>query len=475
MTTLGALLDRAQVRADLDEKTRALQVTSVELDSRRCGPGSVFVAMPGTKTTGDQFAADAVSRGAVCVVAGEFVPAPVLVTVDAGSLRRVLASLSSAVVDDPKDELTIAGVTGTNGKTTVTWLLDGILTDAGYSSTIIGTLTNVRTTPAPPELHRTLRAAADSAHAEHRRGAIAMEVSSHALDQGRVEGLHFAVAVFTNLSHEHLDYHGTMERYFESKSLLFRPDVASNAVVCVDSAWGRRLATALEVPVELVDSSEAVVVETSVGRTLLQWRGLRIATRLTGVLNVPNTLLAVAAATALGVDPSRAAAALADLPAVPGRLELVGTGSPAVLVDYAHTPEALERVLTDLRALRPGSRLRCVFGCGGDRDVEKRPVMGEVASRLADDVIVTSDNPRSEDPESVIDAVVAGATGPARVRRDVDRARAITTAIAEADADDVVLIAGKGHETTQELATGTVPFDDREVARAALAHREPAC
>ena len=475
MTTLGELLDRAGIAAGLRGGSRTLEVTSVELDSRRCGPGSLFVAMPGTRTTGVAFVADAVARGAACVVASTEVDAPVRVVTDTSSMRSVLARLSSAVVGDPKDELTLAGVTGTNGKTTVAWLLDGILTDAGYTSTTIGTITNERTTPAPPELHRLFREVADRAMAEGRSGAVALEVSSHALDQGRVEGVCFDVAVFTNLSHEHLDYHGTMERYFEAKALMFRPGVARAGVVCIDSPFGQRLAQQAEVPLTTVSTSDARVLDARVGRTVLEWRGMRVETRLTGTLNVPNAMLAIAAAGALGIDERVAAGSLETFGGVPGRLELVGDAPVAVLVDYAHTPEALERVLTDLRELGHGGRLLCVFGCGGDRDAAKRPLMGRIASILADEVIVTSDNPRSEDPEAIIDAIVAGAEGHAKLRRDPDRASAIATAIAAADAGDVVLIAGKGPETTQVFATRTVPFDDRAVAAAALETRSHPC
>ncbi len=475
MTTLGALLERASVEAPLSAAVRALEVRSVELDSRACTPGSVFFAMSGTKTTGEAFVADAVARGAVCVVAASEVGAPISVVVDRAELRHVLATMSSAVVGDPKDDLTLAGVTGTNGKTTVTWLLDGILTRAGYSSSTIGTLTNAHTTPAPPELHRSLRAAADRAASSGRPGAVALEVSSHALDQGRVDGLHFAVAVFTNLSHEHLDYHGTMEAYFAAKARLFRPDMAARAVVCVDSPWGRRLATTIEVPLDVVDSADATVLGADVGTTTLEWRGMTVHTNLTGRINVPNTLVALAAAASLGVEPADAVRSLGELPGVPGRLELVGTGHPAVLVDYAHTPEALERALADLRELRGAARLHCVFGCGGDRDADKRPLMGSVASRLADDVIVTSDNPRSEDPDAIIDAVIRGVDGPATVRRIPDRAEAIAAAIASAADGDVVLIAGKGHETTQEVGEARFPFDDRVVAREVLEAGGRAC
>jgi UDP-N-acetylmuramoyl-L-alanyl-D-glutamate--2,6-diaminopimelate ligase len=476
VTTLGALLAEAGVDATLPADARALEISTVELDSRQCTEGSVFVCLQGTTTSGEAFVGDAIARGAVCIVANAPVPeAPVSVTVPSSSLRTVLAALSSAAVGNPAASLTLGAVTGTNGKTTVTWLLNGILSHAGYTAATIGTLSGGRTTPSAPDLHRQLRAVADRAELEGHKGAVALEVSSHALDQGRVDGIRFDVAVFTNLSHEHLDYHGTMERYFEAKAKLFEPPRARSAVICVDDEWGRQLAASVEVPVVEVLSEDATVLDARVGGTTIRWRSERIETHLTGRVNVTNTILAVAAADTLGIATRDAAAALEALAPVPGRMELVGEGAPYVLVDYAHTPHALERALLDLRELMGSSRIVCVFGCGGDRDVAKRPQMGAIASLLADDVVVTSDNPRGEDPEAIIDQIVSGAKGRARLRREPDRAKAIAMAIDGAGDDDVVLVAGKGHETTQEVAGVFTPFDDREVAASALRSKGPAC
>jgi len=470
LTTLGALLTGAGVEAPLHADTADLVVSTVELDSRRCTPGSVFVCLPGTATNGEAYVDDAVRRGAVCVVAASPVTAAVaVVRVAPGALRAALASLSSAIVGRPADALTMAGVTGTNGKTTVTWLLNGILSAVGYTSATIGTLTGQRTTPAAPDLHRALHDVVDRAVAEGRPGAVALEVSSHALDQGRVDGIRFDVAAFTNLSREHLDYHGTMERYFEAKAALFEPQRTAAAVVCVDDEWGRALASRRFVPTLEVSADDVVVEAAAIGRTTFEWRSHHTSTRLTGRVNVTNALLALSAADVLGVDPGDASLALWDVPPVPGRLELVHGGPPSVLVDYAHSPDALDRVLRDVRALRPDGRLLVVFGCGGDRDEGKRPIMGSIASRLADEVIVTSDNPRGESPIAIIEAIVAGCDGDAIVSTEVDRATAILSAIARASDDDVVLLAGKGHETTQEIGGVLVPFDDRAVAASALA------
>ena len=475
MTTLGALLADAGLPAPQPAAAADLVVSTVELDSRRCTTGSVFVCMPGTTTSGEAYVADAVRRGAVCVVASTSVSAPAIVRVDPGQLRGALAALSSAVVGHPAASLTMAGVTGTNGKTTVTWLLNGILANVGYASATIGTLTGQRTTPSAPDLHRALGAVKDRASREGRPGAVALEVSSHALDQGRVDGIRFDVVVFTNLSHEHLDYHGTMARYFEAKAALFEPSRAAAAVVCVDDEWGRELAARHRVPTVAISTNDAVIETADLGRTSFRWRSHATTTQLTGRVNVTNALLALAAADLLGSDGADASRALGEVAAVPGRLELVDRASPSVLVDYAHSPDALERVLRDLRALRPTSGLVVVFGCGGDRDKAKRPVMGSIASRLADEVVVTSDNPRGEPPMAIIEAIVAGCDGQASVRVEEDRAVAISTTIAAAQDDDVVLLAGKGHETTQEIGAVLVPFDDRVVAAAALAARGPAC
>jgi len=475
VTSLGALLRDAGIDIELSDDAGALDVSTVELDSRRCVPGSVFVCMPGTATTGEVFVSDALEHGAICVVASSPVNAPVSVRVDRSALRGVLSSLSSAVVGNPAKQLTLAGVTGTNGKTTVTWLLHGILTAAGYSSSTIGTLTGERTTPSAPELHRELRLIADRAAASGTRGAVAMEVSSHALDQGRVDGLHFDVSVFTNLSHEHLDYHGTMERYFEAKEALFDESRSATAVVCVDDEWGQRLAARRSAGAVEVATAAATDVHSSIGATSFTWRSRMVSTQLTGKVNVTNAMLALAAAHELGVDDDISAAAISSVPPVPGRLEVVSAAGPGVLVDYAHTPVALERVLGDLRSLDGPGRLVVVFGCGGDRDRAKRPLMGSIATRLADVVVVTSDNPRSEDPDAIIDEIVAGADGRASMRRVVDRETAIAEAIATARDDDVVLIAGRGHETTQEIAGTVLALDDRTVARSALGTRRHAC
>jgi UDP-N-acetylmuramoyl-L-alanyl-D-glutamate--2,6-diaminopimelate ligase len=334
--------------------------------------------------------------------------------------------------------------------------------ELGRESDVIGTLTHERTTPAPPELYRELdRVALSSAT----RPLVGIEVSSHALSQGRVDGLIFDVAAFTNLSQDHLDYHGTMERYFAAKSSLFVPERCRHGVIWIDDEYGRRLATMTGVPVTTVQRTEATHVEMSLGATNFTWRGRRAHSGLSGQYNLDNVLVVLACALELGLSESDAVDALAGVPAVAGRFDVVATSSPTVIVDYAHTPDGLERLLRDVRSLSARRRLVVVFGCGGDRDRSKRPVMGEIVTRLADEVIVTSDNPRNEDPNAIIDEIVVGCTGPAPWRRVVDRRLAIGEAISTAGDDDVVVIAGKGHERTQTIGSTVLEFDDRVVAR----------
>lgn len=458
------LADVLEGEVDLGDRGD-IEVASVEIDSRLCGPGSLFFALPGAVTEGSRYAAEAVARGAVAVLS----TAPLDVgapnwRLDESDLRRLLPVACASITGHPERSLTLVGVTGTNGKTTVTTLLVGLFQALGRPATAIGTLTHERTTPASPELYRELAVARDAA--DGGRALVALEVSSHALTQGRVDGLVFEVAAFTNLSVDHLDYHGTMEEYFTAKARLFEPSRCRRAVIWVDDEHGRRLAESAEVPVTRVTRSDARDVHLAIGETRFVWRGRTVRTALSGQYNLDNVLLVLAAAVELGVDGAEAAEAAASLTPVPGRFEVVGD-SPKVIVDYAHTPDGLERLLADVRQLC-GGRVVVVFGCGGDRDRSKRPMMGEVATRLADHVVVTSDNPRSEDPEAIMDEVLAGCVPGALVDREPDRRRAIARALDAAGPLDAVVIAGKGHETHQILGTSVIDFDDRAVARELL-------
>jgi UDP-N-acetylmuramoyl-L-alanyl-D-glutamate--2,6-diaminopimelate ligase len=462
----GALED---VRIHLAGPDRDPDLGAVVHDTRAVGPGALFCCLRGSRADGHDLAPDALAAGAVALLVDHALPldAPQLVAAD---VRAALGPVSAAFWDHPSRHLTVAGVTGTAGKTTVTHLLAAVLTAAGRPCGVIGTLSGARTTPEATELQALL--------AEHRRrgdAAVAVEVSSHGLDQRRVDATRFALAVFTNLSPEHLDYHGTMEAYFAAKVRLFSPAFTPAAVVCRDDPWGRRLLADLEaagrpaaVAYGLADAAE---VRLTPAGASFRWRGQAVELALLGRFNVANAVGAATAAAVLGVDEATIARGLAAAPPVPGRLEAVDAGQPfTVVVDYSHKPDALDQALRSARELvAPGGTLTVVFGCGGDRDRAKRPIMGEVAARLADRVVVTSDNPRSEDPLAIIAEIRAGIPGGAPgVDVEPDRRRAIEGALAAAGAGDVVLVAGKGHESTQVVGDRALPFDDREVARAAL-------
>ena len=437
-------------------------VTSVTHESRSVEPGGLFCCVVGARSDGHDFAADAVDRGASALLVEHEVPLSVPQVIVADS-RAAMGPVASAVWGNPSHALHVVGVTGTNGKTTVVTLLRQIVDHAGGRCGVIGTLTGARTTPEAPELAARLAAMRDAGF-----DTVAMEVSSHALDLHRVDGTAFAVVVYTNLGVDHLDFHGTVEAYFAAKAKLFDPRRAAVGVVNVDDVHGRLLrdASTVEVIPYSVDSLGPVRVEH--GGTALRWRGHDVALPLLGRFNVSNALAAAEAAVALGIDPASVAAALAEVVAPPGRFEPVRAGQPfTVLVDYAHTPDALEAVLSAAREVAGGRRLHVVMGCGGDRDRTKRPRMGEVASRLADVTVITSDNPRGEDPDAIIASIVAGCVREPIV--EPDRREAIGRALRGAQAGDVVVVAGKGHETTQTVGASVLSFDDRVEVRAALA------
>ncbi|MBW3592556.1 MAG: UDP-N-acetylmuramoyl-L-alanyl-D-glutamate--2,6-diaminopimelate ligase [Actinobacteria bacterium] len=457
-------------------------VTDLAYDARRVTPGALFACVPGARADGHEFASDAVARGAVALLVERPLPlsVPQLVVDD---VRTAMALAADAFFDAPTRELEVAGVTGTNGKTTTAFLLYSMLEAAGRRPGLIGTVESrvggearpvVHTTPEAIDLQRTFRemlAAGDR--------SCALEASSHGSALGRLLGVRFAALVFTNLSQDHLDLHGTLEAYFQAKRRLFvEPDLDGRlppAAVNVGDAHGRRLAEELrrlgaELSTFGFDSDADVrpeKLELSSRGARFVAGGIRVETRMRGRFNVENVLGAVAAGRLLALADDAIARGVAGVAGVPGRFEAVDDGQPfTVLVDYAHTPEALENVLREARMLGEG-RLVCVFGCGGDRDRTKRPLMGAAAAALADRVIVTSDNPRSEDPLAIIADVTAG-TGGGSVDVEPDRALAIERALERAAPGDVVLIAGKGHEQGQEFADRTIPFDDREVARVAL-------
>ena len=464
------------VRAERILNAGPAEITDLAYDARRVGPGALFVCVPGHKVDGHDFAPEAVAQGASALIVERplDLPLPQLLVGDA---REAMALAADAFFGRPTRELEVVGVTGTNGKTTTAFLLFAILAAAGRRPGLLGTIENriggerraaTRTTSEAIDLQRTFREMLDAGDR-----SCALEATSHGSTLKRLLGVRFRALVFTNLSQDHLDFHGTMENYFDAKRRLFTaPDIDGNrprAAINVADDHGRLLADELrslgEDPFEFA-LADAKSLDITPAGSSFEFQGIELHTGLRGRFNVENVLGAVAAARLLGIGDDAIAAGVAHLTGVPGRFEAVDEGQPfAVLVDYSHTPDALESLLTEARALAAG-RLICVFGCGGDRDRGKRPLMGEIASRLADETIVTSDNPRSEEPRAIIDEILGGVIGPVEV--EPDRARAIGRALERAQEGDVVVIAGKGHEQGQEFAERTIPFDDRDVAREAL-------
>lgn len=458
-TTLAALVQA--VGAGVVHGDPDAVVHSITHDSRAVRPGSMFCCVRGAHVDGHSFAEAAVAAGASALLVDHLlsVPCAQLVVDDT---QQAIGPVSAAVFGRPSDSLTMVGVTGTNGKTTTTSLIASVLEAAGTRTGVIGTLTGAHTTPEAPDLQARLATFRDSG-----TSAVAMEVSSHALALHRVDGIHFEVGVFTNLGHDHLDLHGSIERYFAAKARLFERGRCATAVVNVDDVHGRLLADAIDVPVATFSSADVDEVEVTAVRHRYRWRGVTIEVGMGGAFNVMNSLAAATACAALGVEPATIAAGLAAASPVPGRFEPIECGqSFDVVVDYAHTPDGLEAVLTAARAVARG-RVIVVFGCGGDRDRAKRPAMGAVAANLSELMVVTSDNPRSEDPAAIIGDIVQGVPvdGACLVEVEPDRRIALRRAFAHAAPGDLVVIAGKGHETTQTIGAQVLPFDDRLVAR----------
>jgi len=451
-----------------------VEIRDLAYDARAVEPGSLFFCVPGERVDGHDFAPQAVEAGAVALVVERAldVAVPQLVV---ESARDAMPVAADEFFGRPTEQLQVAGVTGTNGKTTTAFLLYAILAAARRRPGLLGTIESrvggerrpaIRTTPEAIDLQRAFREMLDAGDR-----SAAVEATSHGSALGRLECVRFRALVFTNLTQDHLDFHGTLEEYFDAKRRLFteaRPPAAVN----VGDDHGRRLADELRGRQELLTFGVANDAEIRADELELSPRGARfraggieLETRLRGRFNVENVLGAVAAARLLGIDDDAIAYGVKELRGVPGRFEAVDEGQPfAVLVDYAHTPDSLENVLRTARDLAQ-NRVICVFGCGGDRDRGKRPLMGRIASDLADVAIVTSDNPRSEDPDAIIAEILTGA-GDAEV--EPDRREAIARAVEAAGEGDVVVIAGKGHEQGQQFADRTIPFDDREVARDAL-------
>ncbi len=482
-----AALDRAAVEA------LGVKYSGIAIDSRKVKPGDLFIAYAGDATDGRNFIAQALAAGAVAVLwdASGFawnsdwkVP-----NLPIANLRYQAGHIANWFYGQPSRKLWMAGITGTNGKTSCAHWIAQSLTGLGTQCAVIGTLGSalVDEVPEPPSPLNTtpdavsLHALLSGMQAKGAR-AVAMEVSSHGIEQGRVNGVAFDVAMFTNLTRDHLDYHGSIEAYKKSKERLFGWPHLKHAVVNLDDQFGAELATR-------IDRSRINVIGYGFGKGEIAghkldlstrglkleittpWGAARVSSSVLGAFNAHNILGVLGVLACADVRLDDAVAAISKLEPVPGRMQTIKKdGYPLVVIDYAHTPDALQKALEALRdLLNPGAQLHCVFGCGGDRDAGKRPLMGEIATRLADHCIITSDNPRSENPRAIIDAIAAGAHGSHQV--EPDRTAAIHAAIEDAATDDIVLIAGKGHENFQEIAGERLPFSDFAVVRALTSRR----
>jgi UDP-N-acetylmuramoyl-L-alanyl-D-glutamate--2,6-diaminopimelate ligase len=492
--TLAAILHGVRLRAALSAEVGSREVRGLEYDSRRVEAGFLFFAFPGARTDGRQFAQDAMAKGAVAVVSELPAPAGFQGTwIEAEHGRQALAVASSNFYNHPDERLGLTGVTGTNGKTTTTFLIDSILRAAGKTTAVVGTIeyrlagevrAAVNTTPESLDLYRLFH------ELEQAGGTYAsMEVSSHALALDRVYGITFHTGVFTNLTRDHLDFHRTMEDYFAAKVLLFQPRGAAPpawAIINFDDPYGQQIRTAPEMQIIRYGFDAGADLRAS-GLEMnfsglrftvdYQKQRLRLESPLVGKINAYNILAACGTALSYGFDWETIARGIASCRNIPGRFETVDAGQPfMVVVDYAHTDDALKNVIAVARALKP-ARIITLFGCGGDRDRSKRPLMGMAAGQGSDFVVLTSDNPRSEDPLAIMNDALVG------LRRfdtphvvEPDRAAAIRAALREAKSKDIVILAGKGHETYQVLKDRVIHFDDRETARAVLrelGYREP--
>jgi UDP-N-acetylmuramoyl-L-alanyl-D-glutamate--2,6-diaminopimelate ligase len=488
-TTIGALL--SGIAAPPSSLVAGLNVTGISCDSRTVTPGDLFFALPGSRDDGSRHVEEAARKGAVAVVCEGDVSTGGIPSLRVPSARAAMASAAAAFQGHPSRTLAVAGVTGTNGKSTTAWIIRHLCSTVGRPCGLIGTIRYElpgrtehapRTTPESIDLQAMLATMRDGGFR-----AAALEVSSHALVQERVGGVEFDAVVFTNLTQDHLDYHGTMDDYFEAKARLFsglpsQTAKKGKAVINVDDRYGRRLLDRMPKSVPVITFGQGSncafrasgVKFSPLGTTFqldAKGRSYLVRTPLIGIFNVYNTLAALAAVSVMGVELRRAIAAAATIPQVPGRLERVpARRNFQAYVDYAHTPDALENVLRSLRQIAP-SRIISVFGCGGDRDRLKRPLMASAAEMLSDKVIVTSDNPRGEDPMAILREVEKGFRGSSH-EVYVDRESAIRRAVELAGPDDLILVAGKGHEDYQEIKGERHPFDDVRVTARAMASRE---
>ncbi|MCP4304600.1 MAG: UDP-N-acetylmuramoyl-L-alanyl-D-glutamate--2,6-diaminopimelate ligase [bacterium] len=481
--TLSAVADAVRVHQEVTRVGADVALSDAYMDSRAVTPGSLYVAIRGSRVDGHAFIEGAIARGAAAVVVEEPPPVsiPYLLVEDT---RQALGWIAAAVHNYPSRKLSVVGITGTNGKTTVAHMMAAMSDGSARTTAVIGTVSanlegvvvSPRTTPEASELQRILHHLLDSG----RITDVAVEVSSHAMVMGRVTGTEFDIVAFTNLSQDHLDYHHTMEDYFQAKAGLFDGRWAPQGVIWVDDAWGRRLATESLIPVVTVgagpgaDVSVGYVADTPTGSTfeiVIDGAARLVTTSLAGRFNVANAAIALTCAHLQGWDIDHAIARLESMDPIPGRYNTIATDDDLwVVVDYAHTPDAISQVIRESRVLADG-KIVAIVGAGGDRDREKRPLMGQAISE-ADFAIITTDNPRSEDPTEIIDQMLRGVPEQADLTIEPDRRLAIRRALAAADSGDVVLILGKGHEAGQEFADHTIEFNDSVVAAEELRLRE---
>lgn len=476
----------------LAEDSVPINVSGVAIDSRLVTEGTLFMAYRGSVVNGVDYIDDAINAGAVAILVDkdeEFESALISVPViSIANLRKQAGFIISRFYDEPSEKMHLVGVTGTNGKTTVSYMTAQVMHALGKSSALIGTIGNgpfgriesdKTTTPDPVKLH--------SLFAEWVNiiDAVVMEVSSHALDQGRVAGTHFDTAIFTNLSRDHLDYHQSYEEYADAKFQLFKSSGLKNVIINIDDDYGVKFikqlpeglkviaystkAKTLEIDNKDIQFVYCEKIETDELKTILNvqspWGQVTIQTVLLGTFNIDNTLAVFSALCLYGLSAEEVAKALSEFNGVPGRMECFSKqNKPLLIVDYAHTPDALEKALQSLKAYCMG-KLHCVFGCGGDRDTGKRSEMGCIAKSLADHVVITNDNPRTEPEEVIVEHILEGIQDKSNVTVTYDRSEAITSTFLNANADDIILLAGKGHETTQQIGTTFYPFSDRELAR----------
>ncbi len=468
LPTVDKLLSVGESLEELD----SIEIKGIIFDSRDVLQGALFCALKGGKDDGHDYVEAAKKKGAKAALVEHLVEVDIVQIVVKNS-REAMAKISSKFFGNPSEHLITIGVTGTNGKTSVTYILKSILNTKGMGVSLVGTLGGARTTPESPTIQRIMY---DAVHAGKK--AVIMEVSSHALVQHRVDGIKFDVVAFTNLSQDHLDFHKDMESYFQAKSILFEPERATTAIVHTGDKWGQRLGQLIRedgsVLLISVDHSEASDIKAVGGGVKFRFREKDVSLDWGGLVGVENAIMAANIASALGIDDEVIARGISGARAVPGRFQVVvskASGTPLVVIDYAHTPQALATTLRSARAISDGE-LIVVFGCGGNRDRDKRPLMGEKASELADVVIVTSDNPRDEDALEIITQITDGVNKEESILIvEPDREEAIRKAINMARAGDVVVIAGKGHEITQNFGDKVIRFDDQEVARRVFLNR----